>query len=104
MLMAACGSFHTGAVNEEGFLWTWGAGDEAQLGHNSREHALVPTGISPATTSNHHCAVVFAAGYSHSAVTTENRAVLTWGDRSLLEHGDEETRLVLVMLAQEMFS
>jgi len=102
--MAACGSFHSGAVSEEGVLWTWGAGGEAQLGHNSREHALVPTRISPATTPKHDRVVIFAAGYRHSAATTEDGTVLTWGERVLLGHGDEEPRQLPAVLGQEMFA
>jgi hypothetical protein len=30
--MAACGALSTAAVSEAGVLWSWGAGDDGQLG------------------------------------------------------------------------
>eukprot|EP00892_Ulva_mutabilis_P005235 jgi/Ulvmu1/3083/UM015_0123.1 len=37
-----CGSWHTGAVDEEGNLYTWGRGDWGQLGNGSRFGSKVP--------------------------------------------------------------
>jgi hypothetical protein len=36
-----CGSWHTGAVDEDGNLYTWGRGDWGQLGNGSVRSAVV---------------------------------------------------------------
>ena len=43
IVAAAAGSQHSAAVTKDGALWTWGAGDDGQLGHGDGGHRRVPT-------------------------------------------------------------
>ena len=42
---AAAGYSHSAAVTEDGALWTWGRGDDGELGHGDTENRLVPTKV-----------------------------------------------------------
>ena len=39
----ACGEWHTALVTTDGDVWTWGAGDDGQLGHYNWECRRFPT-------------------------------------------------------------
>ena len=41
--MVACGRSHTACVSETGKLWTWGLGEDGQLGHDSHASLSAPT-------------------------------------------------------------
>ena len=42
----ACGEWHTALVTTDGDVWTWGAGDDGQLGHYNWECRRFPTMVS----------------------------------------------------------
>jgi RCC1 and BTB domain-containing protein len=48
IVAAAAGDYHSAAVTEDGALWTWGQGNDGQLGHGDEENRLVPTEVSGA--------------------------------------------------------
>ena len=43
VVVAAAGWHHSSAVTEDGALWTWGGGDNGELGHGDEEDDLEPT-------------------------------------------------------------
>jgi alpha-tubulin suppressor-like RCC1 family protein len=60
-------------------LWTWGTGDDAQLGLTSLEHRIAQSfvgGLEMFATRF----VMLAAGLFHSAALDSDGAVWTWGD------------------------
>jgi alpha-tubulin suppressor-like RCC1 family protein len=81
---------HTAAVTEEGVLFTWGRGDGFQLGLNARDHELLPCRVGGSEVFGSPV-VLAAAGSQHSAATTEDGALWTWG-HCHLGHGDRQSR------------
>ena len=79
--MAACGAFHVAAVTEDGELFTWGRGMDAQLATGGLANELLPRRIG---LLGGFRVVAAAAGHSHTAAVTEDGALWTWGDS---EHG-----------------
>ncbi|ETV99620.1 hypothetical protein, variant [Aphanomyces invadans] len=65
---------HVLAISEDGAVFSWGRGDEGQLGHNSRETLHLPKRI----TKLHHIVDV-ACGRAHSVALGHNGALYTWG-------------------------
>lgn len=112
--MAACGAYHTTAVTEEGDLWTWGKGDDGALGHNTREHKLLPGRIGDGSAFGGSRVVMSAAGSCksgapgnfHSAAVTEDGTVWTWGSGpdGRLGHGNDNERLRPARLGKELFA
>lgn len=92
--MAACGALSTLAVTEEGVLWAWGAGDDAQLGISTREPRVMPTRVGGGEVFGGAGVVMAAAGECHAAATTEEGHLWTWGDgeHGQLGQGDVEPR------------
>ena len=45
VVVAAAGREYSAVVTEDGALWTWGRGDDGQLGHGNEENRLVPTPV-----------------------------------------------------------
>ncbi|TMW55803.1 hypothetical protein Poli38472_008451 [Pythium oligandrum] len=73
--VAAKGS-HVLALSADGRLYTWGRGDEGQLGHGDRVSHALPRVVSALA---HQRVWLIAAGRSHSVAVTEDGAVYTWG-------------------------
>ena len=97
--MAACGAFHVAAVTEDGELFTWGRGMDAQLATGGLANELLPRRIG---LLGGFRVVAAAAGHSHTAAVTEDGALWTWGDggAGMLGHGDEENRLVPTLVSK----
>jgi alpha-tubulin suppressor-like RCC1 family protein len=77
VVVIAGGYLHSAAVQENGTVWTWGAGGSGQLGNGGTTNVFTPamlTGISNA--------VAIAAGDFHTVALTADRKVWTWGDNS----------------------
>lgn len=85
---AACGVWHTAAVVEvmvgysstsncfSGKLFTWGDGDKGRLGHEDKEHKLVPTCVSALIDYNFW---QLACGHSLTVALTTSGHVFTIG-------------------------
>jgi len=76
----ACGDDHTAAVTQNGLVFTWGVGNNWQLGHSHREACFVPTRIR---RLEQHRVVTVACGPAHTAAVTEEGHLWTWGNGSL---------------------
>lgn len=89
MVNISCGDFHTGAVTEEGRLYTWGKGADFRLGYESTKQ-LEPAPVEGALADVEVASVVCSSNFS-AAVSRSGR-VYTWGsgEKGQLGHGDEE--------------
>jgi len=90
---AAAGTNHTAAWTEEGELFTFGYGDEGQLGHGGGVNELVPKLVEALAGKN---VVGAAAGNTHTVVWTETGELFTfgYGNTGKLGHGGEGLELV----------
>ena len=76
----AGGHAHTIAVAEGGNVWTFGRGDNGQLGHGAYTNLRSPELLTSLDSMACGAAVRVAAGSKHSAVCTERGEVWTFGD------------------------
>lgn len=94
--MAACGSFHTLIVTQDGSVWACGRGNNGQLGINTRydQSRFVRVEIDTKI-------VAVAAGWKHSLAVTEDGTLWTWGNGSYgdLGHGNQRECLGPTRLA-----
>ena len=103
-MAVACGQGHTATVTEDGGLWTWGAGDDGQLGHALLEHSLLPAlvgGLEMLAA----CFVMLAAGMWHSAALSSDGVVWTWsgGVSGCLGYGKVQARSTPTRLDKAAF-
>eukprot|EP00802_Teleaulax_amphioxeia_P010570 Tamp_10598.p1 GENE.Tamp_10598~~Tamp_10598.p1 ORF type:complete len:395 (+),score=-2.64 Tamp_10598:603-1787(+) len=92
--MVACGFHHTAALTDQGRVWTWGLGEEGQLGHGDRSCKLEPTLVEgPLQTVT---ILMTACGNGHTTAVTASGAVYSWGRGShgQLGLGDSASRTV----------
>ncbi|KAG6472677.1 PH, RCC1 and FYVE domains-containing protein 1-like [Zingiber officinale] len=89
----ACGEYHTCAISTSGDLFTWGDGAHytGLLGHGTDASQWIPKKVSGPLEGLQVIAV--ACGVWHSALTTSNGKVFTFGDGTfgVLGHGDRES-------------
>ncbi|CAL9194639.1 PH, RCC1 and FYVE domains-containing protein 1-like isoform X1 [Musa acuminata AAA Group] len=89
----ACGEYHTCAISTAGDLFTWGDGthNTGLLGHGNDVSHWIPKKVSGPLEGLQVLSI--ACGTWHSALTTSNGKVYTFGDGTfgVLGHGDRET-------------
>ncbi|XP_010532647.1 PREDICTED: uncharacterized protein LOC104808625 [Tarenaya hassleriana] len=89
----ACGEYHTCAVSTSGDLFTWGDGihNIGLLGHGSEISHWIPKRVSGPVEGLQVLSV--ACGTWHSALSTSNGKLFTFGDGTygVLGHGDRES-------------
>ena len=73
-----CGWSHTMCLTDEGAVYTWGKGQDGQLGHGTTQDEPEPRLVS--YFGAHHIKVVaLAGGYFHSAALSRRFQLYTWG-------------------------
>lgn len=87
VISAAAGGHHTVAVNDKGFVWSFGFGYEGQLGVNSTQSWHTPMRIPRLYFEGHHIVSV-SAGLQHSSAVTFDGTIFTWGKGQGLGHGN----------------
>ena len=94
VLMVACGEEHTAVLTEVGGVYTFGCGEDGQLGHGDEENQLAPRRL-PAACFNDERVVMVAAGIDSTVALSEAGHVFTWGvgEYGQLGHNDEENQL-----------
>ena len=106
-MAVACGANHTVMVAEEGSaVLACGRGDDGQLGNGTGEHQRMPGPVQGLQEVLEGARVVMvAAGDRHSAASTSEGEVMTWGwgEYGRLGHGDEEDRSRPAKLGREVF-
>ncbi|GAA0174348.1 guanyl-nucleotide exchange factor [Lithospermum erythrorhizon] len=89
----ACGEHHTCAVTQYGDLFTWGDGthNAGLLGHGNDVSHWIPKRVTGTLDGIQVLSV--ACGTWHSALTTSNGKLFTFGDGTfgVLGHGDRES-------------
>jgi alpha-tubulin suppressor-like RCC1 family protein len=87
VIAVAGGWYHSLAVTNDGQVWAWGSNLDGQIGVTpSVSSTASPTAVSTATN-----AIAVAAGYNHSVALTSTGSVLTWGNNSYGELGNNTT-------------
>ena len=71
----ACGWRHSGAIDEDGALYTWGWGRYGQLGHGDDGDQTTPRKIEKLLRR----AKTFTGGWRHSGAIDEDGVLYTWG-------------------------
>ncbi|KAE9592331.1 hypothetical protein Lal_00028310 [Lupinus albus] len=93
MSFVSCGEFHTCAVSTSGDLYTWGDGTHnvGLLGHGTNVSHWIPKRVSGLLEGLQ--VVSLSCGSWHSALTTSNGKLFTFGDGrfGVLGHGDRES-------------
>ncbi|OQR93330.1 hypothetical protein ACHHYP_02654 [Achlya hypogyna] len=85
---------HVVAVSEEGGVYTWGRGDDGQLGHNTKASLHVPTRVA----SLQHVVAV-ACGRAHSVAVDLKGTLYSWGSGEDGALGIPDAECSLVPLA-----
>mmetsp|Transcript_12295 Transcript_12295/g.23892 ORF Transcript_12295/g.23892 Transcript_12295/m.23892 type:complete len:561 (-) Transcript_12295:219-1901(-) len=88
--VAACG-FHTGAVTENGEVYTWGEGKFGRLGHGSEVNQHTPKLIECEKIKDRRIVQIACGGF-HTAAITDKGELFTWGggEHGQLGHGNKE--------------
>jgi alpha-tubulin suppressor-like RCC1 family protein len=102
IVMVAAGYWHMVALSEAGHVFTWGQGQNGQLGHGDEEDQLAPRQVEPGRfvfsgQGEPPDRVAFvAAGKNCTVAVTARGRLYTWGDNEYgqLGHGDTDDRLV----------
>ena len=95
VLNLAAGENHSLAVLETGEVWTWGYGQQGQLGHGDGKNEKLPKRVAFFTQRN-VAVVQVAAGWRHSLALSVDSHVYAWGhgDKGQLGQGDTKSSLV----------
>ena len=106
-MAVACGDGHTVIVGERGLeVFACGRGGSGQLGVGTRHDHRAPALVAGlAQVLGHARIVMVAAGEYHSAASTSEGGVLTWGcgEFGRLGHGSGEDAIAPVKLGRELF-
>jgi alpha-tubulin suppressor-like RCC1 family protein len=95
IVMVAAGCRHTVALSEAGHVFTWGLGEDGQLGHGDGDDQWAPQQVEAGRFGGEKVVFV-AAGGNHTAAVTAGGQLYTWGwnCHGQLGHGDTGSRLV----------
>ncbi len=91
----SCGEEHSGAINADGSVLTWGLNDLGQLGTGSVGQTI-PTPVQVVGKLREKTAVKLSLGVSHSCCVTDDGTIFTWGNGwyGKLGHGNDKSFLV----------
>ena len=85
----ACGGHHAICKTTNGRVYTWGLGNEGQLGIGSRKSAMYPNLVKMGSSSSRNFkAISIQAGLSSSYVLLESRKVFHAGTNSVKNKED----------------
>jgi alpha-tubulin suppressor-like RCC1 family protein len=74
--LVSCGGSHTAACTSDGALYTWGAGEQGQLGHGDLSNRQVPCRVEQLAGQS---VTMIACGQTHSAAIVSPGTLFTWG-------------------------
>ena len=103
----AAGENHSLAAMESGEVYSWGYGQQGQLGHGSSSNEKAPK-LVRAFAERNVVVTQVAAGWRHSLALTTDLHVYSWGhgDKGQLGHGDTKSshlpRVVEALLGKEV--
>lgn len=83
----SCGSDFAGCISEKGRLYTWGRGNNGNLGHGSTDSYPKPTIVQALSD---HIMITLSCGSKHMCAITSNFRIYSWGNggHGRLGHGD----------------
>jgi len=93
VVAVSAGGMHSLAVTADGAVWSWGSGEDGQLGHGDEQRRLLPKQVEALAGQR---VVAVSAGAFHSIAITADGTVWSWGrgfDGSL-GHGDQQHQLL----------
>jgi regulator of chromosome condensation len=92
VVAVAAGGGHTVVATASGAVWTFGEGEDGELGHGDGERCAEPRRVDALAGLR---ATALAAGAYHTAVVAGGVLhTFGWGESGRLGHGDFEDRLV----------
>lgn len=105
IVMVAAGVAHSIAATSDGDVYTWGWGDDGQLGHGDGDTKIFPTKLDSVYFQG-SSAVVVAAGELHSAILTAAGELFVCGNggHGALGLGDTDNRYKPEYLSNDAFS
>lgn len=91
VIFVCAGRRHTCIVDKDHSLWTWGIGENGQLGHGNYENEEYPKRIE----SLEGKPIKVGSGWGHNILLMEDGSVYSWGhgDDGALGHGDFKSYL-----------
>ena len=94
VIAVSAGARHSIALTVEGTAWSWGSGDDGQLGHGDEKiDRLLPKKIEAFAGRR---VVAVSAGMAHGLVLSADGAVFTWGGGGgCLGHGEDLSKQLL---------
>ena len=103
IVLIAAGLAHTVAVSEAGALFSWGEGENGQLGHNDGLGRLSPC---PVAALEDRPVAVTSCGALHTLAVMETGNLYSWGENNQgqLGLGDLDRRLLPVPVSPHVFS
>ena len=93
------------AITHVGDVFTWGRGDDGQLGSGALTHHQQPARVISLGQLGSSRILMLAAGCRHQVAVAEDGAICTWGcgGNGRLGHGDEDRRQTPTRLGREQF-
>ena len=85
--IVGAGGLHAAAIKTDGTLWSWGGGNQGQLGNNSSINQSSPVQTVSATTDWKQV----SAGRYHTVATKTNGTLWMWGSGAAGRLGDGST-------------
>jgi len=88
VVAVSAGLVHSLALTGDGFLWSWGKGEEGRLGHGDVQEQLLPKKVEAFVDRR---VIAVSAEAMHSLAVTDDGAVFTWGkgEAGCLGHGED---------------
>jgi len=96
----ACGWQHCLALSSEGALFSWGCGDEGQLGHGDNFDSAFPSEVKFFDRTQ---VVSIACGHSQSSAITSEGSLYTWGHNSDYRLMNSNSRGVFIPTLTELY-
>ena len=102
-MSVACGHNFTLALTQIGEVWSFGSGDDGQLGLGDTGHRLKPAWVGGRDFFEHPVILV-AGGMAHAACVTSKGVLYTWGngENGVLGDGFLKMRLIPVQISSAM--
>lgn len=98
----SCGDNYAGAVTEDGKVYTWGFGNEGQLGHGDKSDQFLPRKINLSSKISR-----ISCGGAHTALLTDNGKLFMMGrgregqlGREVKDEGSSGYSLLLKLVEQ----
>ena len=94
VVAVSAGAHHSLAITADGGVWSWGDGEDGQLGHGNQQDQLLPKKVEAFAGQR---VVAVSSGSAHSLAFTADGAVFTWGkgEDGCLGHGEDLSNQLL---------